>query len=127
MIRKLKIPNVKEIFVITYIIITTTQAFSTEKPVQLVTVHVGTNPFYGYFAAASVFKVAVEDIRRLYPISLGNLTHIALYLPGHDMCSDGADHVAEFFMEQYYQRKDLFDCQSAYSILANSGTVKLIV
>ncbi|OQV19035.1 putative Retinal guanylyl cyclase 2 [Hypsibius exemplaris] len=87
--------------------------------VTLLTVHVGANPLYGYYAAAPVYRVAVRHIRQRWPASLGNLTHTAIYLPGYDICPDGGDHTAEFFAGYYYEHLESLTAPGNYLVLAS--------
>jgi hypothetical protein len=89
--------------------------------VVILSVHVGANPLYGYYAAAPVFKVAVAHIRRRFPESLGNMTHIAIYLAGYDLCPAGGDHTAEFFTDYYFKNMARLNAVGNYLVLASPG------
>ncbi|GAV06382.1 hypothetical protein RvY_16391-2, partial [Ramazzottius varieornatus] len=90
------------------------------KQVILLTVHVGANPTYGFYAAAPVYTVAIGVIRKQYPKILGNITHLPIYLPGYDLCQDGGDHVGEFFADFYLRRFAVVDRKDIYIFLASA-------
>ncbi|OQV19036.1 Guanylate cyclase 32E [Hypsibius exemplaris] len=87
--------------------------------VMILSVHVGANPLYGYYAAAPVYRVAVRHIRQRWPTSLSNLTHTAIYMPGYDLCPDGGDHTAEFFAGYYYEHWRRLTAPETYLVLAS--------
>ena len=93
---------------------------------HLITIHVGANSLYGYFAAAPVFDVAASEIVSRRPSSFGNLTLTQLFLPRYESCQDGADHMADFFMQYYFDHPDVFDTRSSYVVLATPGELEAI-
>ena len=93
------------------------------KQVILLTVHVGANPLYGFYAAAPVYTVAIDMIRKLYPDFMGNITHLPIYLPGYNLCQEGGDHVAEFFTDFYLRRFTHNNRKDVYVVLASPGKI----
>ena len=89
--------------------------------VIILSVHVGANPLYGYYAAAPVYRVAVRHIRRRWPESLALLSHTSIYLPGFDLCADAGDQIAAFFAEYYFKELAVLNDAGSYLVLASPG------
>ncbi|OQV19031.1 Atrial natriuretic peptide receptor 1 [Hypsibius exemplaris] len=88
-----------------------------DKPVMLVSVHIGNNPLYGYFVAHPVYVVAIEQIKKMYPDILGGINYTNIYLPGYDLCQDGGDNAAPFFTDFYYKHPEVFDTSRLFPVL----------
>lgn len=100
-----------------------TALMRTNKTVTLVTLHIGANPIYGYYLSVPVYKVAVRHIRERYPEIFGNLSHVAVYQPGYDLCAAGADHTTETFIKYYYEHPEIFKSDQIYPVLASPGNL----
>ncbi|XP_055346941.1 atrial natriuretic peptide receptor 1-like [Paramacrobiotus metropolitanus] len=87
--------------------------------VILISVHIGNNPLYGYFAAAPVYNVAVKHIKQIYPTTLSSLRHIPLFLPGYDLCADGGDRMNEFVTAFYFTHPEIFKNKSVYPVFGS--------